>query len=189
MARIAEKVFWTIRDIPLLPQNDSVNYEIIDRELFVTRSPHHLHQRVCGKLFRYLDEWSESSGLGETIIAPVVILSDIDSVIPDVVWISQERLAQVEDKAGHLLSAPELVIEVLPPGKNNEDRNKEAKLKLYSLHGVSEYWICDRLSKQVAIYSRKNARLILVTTLLENDIITFSLLPNFSCLVSQLFVL
>jgi len=56
-----------------------------------------------------------------------------------VVWVSKERLSQIEDEAGHLTDAPELVIEVLSPGKNNERRDKEAKLKLYSVEGVREY--------------------------------------------------
>lgn len=188
MNQIAEKISWTIQDLTLLPQNESVNYEIIDGELFVTRSPHRLHQRICVKLARYLDVWSENSDLGEVIIAPGMILSDIDSVIPDVVWISKERLAQIEDEAGHLLGAPELVIEVLSPGKKNESRDRETKLKLYSIYGVSEYWICDRFTQQVAIYRRENARLVLVATLLENDSIDSPLLPGFSCSVSQLFV-
>ena len=188
MSQIAEKLSWTTQDLALLPQNESVNYEIIDGELFVTRSPHRLHQQTCVKLARYLDSWSENSGLGETIIAPGMILSDIDNVIPDVVWVSQERLAQIEDESGHLLGAPELVIEVLSPGKNNESRDRETKLKLYSIYGVSEYWICDRVTKQVSIYRRENARLVLVATLLKNDFITSPLLPKFSCLVSKLFV-
>ena len=187
MAQLREKIAWTIRDIPFLPQNESVNYEIIDGELFVTRSPHRLHQRICVKLARYLDIWSENSGLGETIISPGIIFSDFDSVIPDVVWLSQEKLANIEDEAGHLLGAPELVIEVLSPGKNNEIRDKEAKLKLYSLYGVREYWICDRFNKQVSIYRRENTRLVLVTTLLENDVIESPLLPDFSCLVENLY--
>ncbi len=187
MAQLREKIAWTIRDIPFLPQNESVNYEIIDGELFVTRSPHHLHQRICVKLARYLDIWSENSGLGETIISPGIIFSDFDSVIPDVVWLSQEKLANIEDEAGHLLGAPELVIEVLSAGKNNEIRDKEAKLKLYSLYGVREYWICDRFNKQVSIYRRENTRLVLVTTLLENDVIESPLLPDFSCLVENLY--
>jgi Uma2 family endonuclease len=187
MAQTTEKIAWTIRDIPFLPQNESVNYEIIDGELFVTRSPHRLHQRVCVKLARYLDIWSENSGLGETIIAPGIIFSDFDSVIPDVVWLSKEKLANIEDDAGHLLGAPELVIEVLSPGNNNEIRDKETKLKLYSLYGVREYWICDRFNKQVSIYRRENTKLVLVTTLLEKDAITSPLLPDFSCLVENLY--
>ena len=187
MAQIEEKIAWTIRDIPFLPQNESVNYEIINGELFVTRSPHRLHQRICGKLFRYLDAWSENSGLGETIIAPGVIFSNFDSVIPDVVWVSKEKLTNIEDDAGHLLGAPELIIEVLSPGNNNEVRDKETKLKLYSLYGVREYWICDRFNKQVGIYRRENTRLALISTLLENDVIESPLLPSFSCLVSNLY--
>ena len=188
MSQVANKVFWTTQDLAFLPQNESVNYEIIDGELFVTRSPHRLHQQVCVKLARYLDIWSEKTGLGETIIAPGMILSEIDSVIPDVVWLSKARLAQIEDEAGHLLGAPELVIEVLSSGKNNKSRDRETKLKLYSVYGVAEYWICDRFTKQVAIYRRENARLVLVATLLENDSVTSPLLPKFSCLVSRLFV-
>ncbi len=188
MNEIAEKIFWTTQDLASLPQNESVNYEIIDGELFVTRSPHRLHQQICGRIFRYLDIWSENSGLGESIIAPGMILSDIDSVIPDVVWVSKKRLAQIEDEAGHLLGVPELVIEVLSPGKNNESCDRETKLKLYSIYGVAEYWLFDRFTQQVAIYRRENARLVLVATLLENDSIISPLLPKFSCLVSQLFV-
>ena len=187
MTQFKEKIAWTVRDIPFLPQNESVNYELIDGELSVTRSPHRLHQRICVKLARYLDVWSEDSGLGETIIAPGVIFSDFDSVIPDVVWLSKEKLANIEDDAGHLLGAPELVIEVLSPGKNNEIRDKEAKLKLYSLYGVREYWICDRFNRQVSIYRRENTMLVLTTTLLEDEVIESPLLPNFSCLVGNLY--
>ncbi len=188
MNQTAKRIYWTTQDLESLPQNESDKYEIIDGELFVTRSPHHRHQQICVKIARYLDVWSEDSDLGKTIVAPGVIFSEIDSVIPDVVWISQERLTQIEDEAGHLLGGPELIIEVLSPGKQNERRDKEAKLKLYSIYGVREYWICDRFTKQVSIYQRENARLVLTATLLENEAITSPLLPEFSCLVSKLFV-
>ncbi|MGQ9870158.1 hypothetical protein [Leptodesmis sp.] len=46
--------------------------------------------------------------------------SDPDNVIPDVVWISTERLSQLMDKTGHLTAAPELVMEVLSPRATNE---------------------------------------------------------------------
>jgi Uma2 family endonuclease len=187
MSQAIEGVRWTIYDIEVLPQNEWTRYEIIDGELFMTRSPHRRHQQVCGKMFAQLDAWSESSGLGETIVAPGVIFSEADSVIPDVVWVSRERLAQIEDEAGHLTSAPQLVVEVLSPGKENERRDKEAKLKLYSVQGVREYWIVDRLTKQVEVYRRERAQLILVATLLGNDEITSPLLPGFCCSISCFF--
>lgn len=64
----------------------------------------------------------------------IQFFSDSDNVAPDVVWVSYERLAQIQDEAGHFRGAPELVVEVLSLGKENEDR--AAKLKLYSVQGV-----------------------------------------------------
>lgn len=187
MSQTIEGVRWTIYDIEGLPQNEWTRYEIIDGELFMTRSPHRRHQQACVKIARQLDAWSESSGLGETIVSPGVIFSEADSVIPDVVRVSRERLAQIEDEAGHLTKAPELVVEVLSPAKQNEFRDKEAKLKLYSVQGVREYWIVGRFTKQVEVYRREQARLILVATLLGDDEITSPLLPIFCCSISCFF--
>jgi len=103
-----------------------------------------------------------------------------------VVWVSKERLSQIKDEVSHLTDAPELVIEVLSPGKN-ERRDKEAKLKLYSVEGVREYWIVNRFTKQVEVDRRENGRLILVTTLLDREEITTPLLPSFCCSISLFF--
>lgn len=187
MSQTLKQVRWTIHDVEGLPENDWIRYEILDGELFMTRSPHRRHQQACGKIFSQLDMWSESNHLGVTIFAPGLIFSDIDSVIPDVVWVTHERLEQIEDEAGHLTGAPELVVEVLSPGKQNERRDKQAKLKLYSLTGVQEYWIVNYFTKQVEIYRREQAQLVKVATLLETDEITSPLLPGFSAVVRLLF--
>ncbi|MEH1912558.1 MAG: Uma2 family endonuclease [Nostoc sp.] len=187
MNQAIEGVRWTIQDLEVLPENEWTRYEIINGELFVTGTPHRRHQQVCGKISRQLDVWSDSSGLGETIVPPGVIFSQADSVIPDVVWVSREPLAQIEDEAGHLTGAPELVIEVLSPGKQNEFRDKEAKLKLYLVQGVREYWIVDRFTQQVEVYRREKAQLVLVATLLGDDEITSPLLPGFCCSIRCFF--
>lgn len=180
-------VRWTTRDLEVMPQNEWTTYEIIDGELFVTRSPHRRHQQVGGEIYSALSAWSKRSGLGEAIIAPGVILSDANNVIPDVVWVTKERLAVIEDEAGHLTSLPELIIEVLSPGSQNISRDREAKLKLYSVQSAQEYWIADRFSKQLAVYRRENAQLVLISTLVTEDTLTSSLLPDFSCSLSQFF--
>ncbi|MEL7069984.1 MAG: Uma2 family endonuclease [Cyanobacteria bacterium J06634_6] len=180
-------VRWTTRDIEVLPQNEWTTYEIIDGELFVTRSPHRRHQRVIGKLHRALDEWSDQSGLGEPIIDAGLILSDADNVITDLVWASKETIAEFEDEAGHLTRVPELVVEVLSYGADDVRRDREAKLKLYSVKGAQEYWIADRRSKQLEIYRRRDVQLTLHTTLGIGDTLTSPLLPEFNCPVDQLF--
>jgi len=187
MSQTSSSVRWTIRDVEALPDNEWIRYEIIDGALFVTRSPHHKHQQITGRMFAVLDSWSLETGLGEPSIMPGLIFSDSDNVAPDVVWVSYERLAQIQDEAGHFRGAPELVVEVLSPGKVNEDRDRLAKLKLYSVQGVHEYWIVDRLAQRVEIYRRENAQLALVTTLLAGDVITSPLLPGFTCELARLF--
>ena len=186
MSQSVDRVRWTVYGLEVLPEEET-RYEIIDGELFVTRSPHRRHQQVCGKIFRQLDAWSESSGRGETIVAPGIIFSEADSVIPDVVWVSRERLAQIEDEAGQLLGAPELVVEVLSPGQQNERRDREAKRKLYSIQGVQEYWIVDRFTQQIEVYRRNQAQLTLLTTFLSHDDIKNPLLPEFRASVRDFF--
>lgn len=187
MSQTLDRVRWNIHDLDLLPQCDSTRYEVIDAELHMTRSPHWLHQRVILKLGRDLDLWSERTGLGETILSPGVIFSEEDAVIPDLVWISKGRLAAVEDAAGHLTAAPELIVEVLSAGDTNMRRDRQVKLKLYSVRGVREYWIVDRFARQVEIYRRDQAQLSLAVTLRSGDLLTSPLLPEFSCSVDRFF--
>lgn len=183
----ATPVRWNIRDIEGLPQNEWTTYEIIDGELFVTRSPHRRHQQIAHEICSALNIWSKQSSLGEAIFAPGIILSDADNVIPDVVWVTKERLAVIEDEAGHLKGMPELVVEVLSSGDSNIRRDREAKLKLYSVQGAQEYWIADRFSRQLEVYRRENGRLSLTMTLAANDVLISPLLPGFSSEISQVF--
>jgi Uma2 family endonuclease len=129
---------FTSADLALMP-DDGKHYEIIEGELYVSRQPSFEHQYVCGRLIQFLGEWDEENEAGVALIAPGLVFADDDDVAPDVVWVSRERLSNSLDDAGHLRKAPELVVEVLSPGKANEQRDRQAKLKLYSRRGVQEY--------------------------------------------------
>lgn len=178
---------WTSADLEVLP-DDGKRYEIIDGELYVSKQPHWHHQKVCLRLGRYLDEWNEQTGAGDVSLAPGVIFADDEDVAPDVVWISQARLTASLGPEGRLHAAPEIAVEVLSPGATNERRDREAKLKLYSQHGVQEYWIVDWRRRQIEVFRREQAALRLVETLFEQDILRSPLLPGFECKVGQLFV-
>ncbi len=179
-------VRWTSADLKWFPDNGD-RYEIIDGELFVTRAPNWKHQKTSTRVSTALDSWSIATGLGEAVQAPGILFSDVNNVIPDVVWTSYSRLDALLDESGHLTAAPELIVEVLSPGSENEKRDREFKLKLYSARGVQEYWIVDWQQQQVAVYRRDHATLQLVQTLLADDRLTSPLLPSFSYPVSQLF--
>lgn len=178
---------WTTADLGIFDGDRSKRYEIIDGELFVTRAPHWQHQDVCGRVVTLLNIWSDEQNLGRAAINPGIVFSESDSVIPDVVWASHKRLAQLLDESGHLTAAPELVIEVLSIGQTNERRDKEAKLKLYSVQGVHEYWLVDWRGQTVEVYRRESAILKQVALLYRQDELTSPLLPGFRCVVSQFF--
>jgi Uma2 family endonuclease len=177
---------WISADLEVLP-DDGKHYEIIDGELYVSRQPGYHHQYACTQLSGALVVWSNQTSMGVTLQAPGVVFADDDDVAPDAVWISRERLALALDRAGHVRTAPELVVEVLSPGSANERRDREVKLKLYSRRGVSEYWIVDWQQRKVEVYRRQDLVLHLVTMLYATDTLTSPLLPGFACPLVRLF--
>lgn len=181
-----ESLHWTITDLDLLPDNGT-RYEIIDGELFMTRAPRWKHQKVANNICAALNNCPDTAKLGEATTTPGIIFSEADNVIPDVVWASYARLETLLDATEHLTGAPELIVEVLSPGADNERRDREVKLKLYTLQGVQEYWIVDPRLQQVQIFRRQRAILELTATLLADDEITSPLLAGFSCTVAAFF--
>jgi Uma2 family endonuclease len=181
-----DKLLWTSADLELLPDNGN-RYEIINGELYVTRAPHWKHQTTCGNFYFELKAWSKKTELGYVAVGAGVIFGNKDDVIPDVVWISKEKYETSIDQAGHLLGAPDIAIEVLSAGTDNEKRDREVKVKLYSSQGVLEYWIADWREKRLQVYHRANGILKLAMTLFVTDTLTSPLLPEFSCPLAQIF--
>jgi Uma2 family endonuclease len=177
---------YTTADLEALPDIEGVRYEIIGGELHVAKQPRWEHQYTCTAASAALQVWSDETGHGLALGAPGVIFADDDNVAPDVVWISHDRLAQIEDEGGHLGGAPELVIEVLSPGAANVQRDRDKKLALYSRRGVEEYWIVDWRFRTVDQYRRAGDSLELVATLTAEDVLTTPLLPGFRFSVARL---
>ncbi|AOY82457.1 Uma2 family endonuclease [Moorena producens JHB] len=174
------QIRFTTADLDLLT-DDGHRYEVIDGDLLVTRSPHWNHNKVVGRLYSAVDSWSLSDkGYGEAVLVPGIVFDQENAVEPDAVWVSDKnRLPEMLDQAGHLTEAPDLIIESLSPGSQNERRDREVKLKLYSVRGVREYWIVDWRTTKLEVYLRQNAKLTLVETLFPGDILRSHLLPGF----------
>ena len=177
---------YTSADLDSLPEIEGIRYEIIDGELFVSKAPGLEHQYVCTVLVSGLHVWSMSIGYGRVYGTPGLVFSDDDDVIPDLIWISQDRLAAGRDASGHVTVGPELAIEVLSPGSANERRDREAKLGLYSRRGVDEYWIVDWRRHAVQVFRRAEVGLRLVATLGDDDTLASPMLPGFAISVTDL---
>jgi Uma2 family endonuclease len=178
---------FTSADLEFFPLDNGKRYEIIDGELYVSRTPHLYHQFVCSDLLIKLGQWSVQSGNGRAVSAPGLIFADDNDVVPDIVWMSWRRMATILGSDGKLHGAPKLVIEVLSPGPSNEQRDRETKLKLYSRRAVDEYWIVDWTQRRIEVFRREKGQLQPTATLLESEILTTPLLPTFTCPVAELF--
>lgn len=178
---------YTSDDLALFPDPiDGTRYEIIDGELHVSKQPHLEHQFTSSALTWALHGWSRQSGLGIAPTAPGLILAEEQDVVPDIVWISNERLPQIYGPDGKLHGAPELVVEILSPGGANERRDRNLKLGLYSRIGVEEYWIADWRLRTVEVYRRDGVELHLTATLRGGDVLTSPLLPDFALSLGEL---
>jgi Uma2 family endonuclease len=186
MVETPAAVRFTMSDLDAFPE-DGQRYEVIDGELFVSRAAHLEHQWAADGVLIALGLWSRESALGRARSAAGVIFSESDAVIPDVIWISRERWALIAGDDGHFHGAPDLAVEVLSPGPVNERRDREAKLKLYSVWGVREYWIVDWRGQTVSVYRREGAQLRLTGTLRREDILTSPLLSGFALPVTRIF--
>lgn len=181
-----QEIRWTTADLALVP-DDGKRYELIDGVICMSKQPHWHHQDTCFNICRALNVWSEGSGLGRALIAPGLIFGDYDNVVPDVAWVTSDKLASLIDEAGHLTGAPDLAVEVLSPGPENARRDRELKRKLYSVRGVREYWIVDWVGRTMEVYRRHDAQLVQVATLLADEAVTSPILPGFECSLARFF--
>jgi Uma2 family endonuclease len=183
----SEKPLLTVEYLETLP-DDNNRYELIAGELFVSCAPGLPHQLVLQRLQLALGNFLEANPIG--IVAPGAgaVFSDYDSVIPDLVFVRNERWNKIVANE-RFVAAPTLVIEVLSPGNQNRKRDLESKRGLYSRFGVEEYWIVDRENRCVMIFRLRDNTLEETVVLEETDDLTSSSLPGFVVNVGSLFVL
>ena len=176
----------TIADWDSMPHGDGNRYEIIEGELFVSRSPGLTHQIVLSNLTALIWSYLKTNPIGTVAINPGVVLSNINGVIPDLVFFRKEQRETIvtDDR---LTGAPALVIEIVSPGPANIRRDRITKLQLYAAYDIPEYWIVDPKSKTLEKYINSDSSLILLETLGEDEKLTTIAIPGFSCRVREIF--
>jgi Uncharacterized protein conserved in cyanobacteria len=175
----------TVDDLDLMP-DDGNRYELIEGEIFMSRAPGLTHQRIIVNLLAFFLKYLDQNRIGEVIITPGVIFNEYNGVIPDIVFMSNERRDEIASTE-RVTGAPDLVIEIVSPGAENERRDRVIKRQLYSKFGVEEYWVVYPGSRSVEIYRLQDHVLELIATLAEQDEIRSPLLPGFSCNVAGIF--
>ncbi|HEV3454943.1 MAG TPA: Uma2 family endonuclease [Thermoanaerobaculia bacterium] len=185
MASIDARLKLTYDDLELLP-NDGKRHEIIDGEHFVTPSQTPRHQDVAGRIYFHISVYLRQHPLGWVYLAPVdVVLSPIDVVVPDLLFISNERRSILT--AENVQGAPDLVIEVLSDGTRRTD--EVLKRKLYERFGVVEYWVADPEVDRSRIYRSEDdifGRAVELSAE-AGDSLTTPLLPGLAVPLAEIF--
>ncbi len=175
----------TVADLDLMPDDDN-RYELFEGEVFVSRAPGLPHQTVLANLLFLLQLHLKEHPVAKVWPNPGVIFDNFNAALPDIVFVSKEHIPAIAS-GDKVTGAPDLAIEIVSPGAENERRDRIVKRQAYSKFGVREYWVVDSYTETIDVYRLDQGQLLLVTTLTNSDQLTTPLLPAFTCLVSQVF--
>jgi Uma2 family endonuclease len=167
--------------------DDGKRHEVIDGEHYVTPSPNVKHQQMLGTLHGLIWSYLQARPLGRVFLAPFdVVFSMFDVVEPDLLYLSNERAAEVLT-ADNVRGTPELVVEIA--SKSTRKRDDTVKRRLYERAGVSEYWIVDPVIDAIRVYRREGSRFgrPLELSRESDDELTTPLLPGLEMALTRIF--
>ncbi|MEK6301210.1 MAG: Uma2 family endonuclease [Acidobacteriota bacterium] len=175
----------TVADLDCTP-DDGNKYELIEGEIYMSRAPGLTHQITLQNFQMALGSYLTNNPIGIVVPGPGVIFDDFNGVIPDIVFFRNERRAEIAS-GERMNGAPDLVIEIISPGTENERRDRVLKRRLYGRFGVKEYWLVDLAGMTVEVCRLGEEGLELAAVFAGEDEMTSSVLPGFSVRVSDLF--
>lgn len=148
MSSHSPDVKFTYEDYLLFP-DDGKRHELIDGDHYMTPAPTTKHQKVSINLSALMHAYAHRTKIGHVFAAPTdVVLSNLDVVQPDLLFVSAARAPIVTDK--NIQGPPDLVVEIVSETTRRTD--EVIKRKLYERYGAKEYWIVDPELETVKVY-------------------------------------
>lgn len=136
------------------PEND-VFYELENGELLEMPPESDINQRIATFLLIYFAQLGVSSYCLRIGAEIVVTGSNVSVRVPDLMVLSEDTALALEGTKRSTITLemppPELVIEVVSPGRENIERDYRYKRSQYQARGINEYWIVDPLIEKVTI--------------------------------------
>jgi Uma2 family endonuclease len=164
----------SLEEFLALPEGD-VKYEFINGEAVpkYKMSPKFFHSSITGALYILLSAWTQEKGRVVIEWAIKLTRNQQDWIpIPDLTYISYNRLSRdwLLDEACPV--APELVIEIISPGQTFGEMTEKATDYLKA--DVSRVWIVDTKARTITVFSSTS----LPITYRNHQQITDDLLPG-----------
>ncbi|NJL83715.1 MAG: Uma2 family endonuclease, partial [Chloroflexaceae bacterium] len=132
-------------------------YELEDGELLVMPPESDRNQRIAIFLLVYFAQQGIPYYRLRTGTEVVVSGARATVRLPDLMILSEElAIAMTGAKRATIrldMPPPELVIEVVSPGKQNLDRDYRYKRSQYEARGIQEYWIIDPIQSKITLFT------------------------------------
>lgn len=171
----------TLAEFLALPDGD-IYYELVDGQAIPKVSPKYFHstlQLALGVLIRI---WCKGKGRVGSEWAILLKRQGKDwAPLPDVTYISYERLPKSWRKNEACPALPELVIEIISPDQTMKEF--EDKAKDYLMAGVSRVWVIDPEAITIKVFFADGTSQVYT----DNTAIIDPLFPGLELTTQQIF--
>jgi Uma2 family endonuclease len=164
--------------------DDGLRHELIRGEVVSMSLPGERHGEVALEIAWLIKNHVKRHNLGKVYPETGFLIERNPDTVrgPDVAFVRAEQLAKITDSQKHVPFAPDLAVEVMSP--NDRPDKVEEKAETWLAAGSREVWAVDPDARTVTIY-RPSARPVLLAQIESID--GGTVLPGFTCLVSQFF--
>lgn len=145
----------TLQEYLNFDDHTETRYELVSGKLITMPPESDRNQRIVSLLFAYFLQLGMPS-YRVRIGAEIVVSGTRATVrLPDLMVLSPELKIALQGAIRSTVTIdmppPQLVVEIVSPGKSNEDRDYPYKRSEYAARGINEYWIVDPLQEKVTV--------------------------------------
>lgn len=153
MTQATQKLF-TLEEYLAYDDGTDTRYELVNGELVVMPSESDLNGLIVVMLMFALSRFVPPEHFRvKTEIA--VCGYRATARVPDLMVLTEEAAAALQGAKRSILlpdmPPPALVVEVVSPGTENEQRDYRYKRSEYAARGIQEYWVVDPIAQQVMV--------------------------------------
>ncbi|MDF5735230.1 MULTISPECIES: Uma2 family endonuclease [unclassified Nostoc] len=166
----------------LPPGEGDITYELVDGQAIPKMSPKKFHSKLTRALLNLIEQCCEGKGEVCPELAVALTRRGRDWMpIPDILYISNERLPPDWHQEGACSVSPDLVIEIISPGQTFGQM--AAKAKDYLDAKVLRVWVVDSKARSITVFYPDAAP----QTYMGEELLTDSLFKGLEFTVEQVF--
>ncbi len=165
-----------------LSRESESRLEYFDGEVIELSSPRPIHNQIAKRLIKLLDIYIEPNGKGLLFWSDEFRLNEGRRVIPDIACMMAPKHQLVDLNRTPIDLIPDLAIEVISPSEMARD--VERKITAYLDSGVVEVWTLYPESQHIYVHQSNTSMLFK-----SADSLASSVLPGWSCPVSEIFAI